>query len=169
MLATWRLLRGYEPLRNDASVTRTDGIDLDRLLELEMEAWYRNALATARPEMLEPRNIASQVSYTLNPDRSMTIPLPDNVVRVTGVKLDCWARGARLLYPATDEIEIDRQASPYARAGAASPVAVVDGGELRLYSIPAGVSDPLITLLDVIARDDDSYSFNPSLLNTIER
>lgn len=170
MLATWRLLKGYEPLRNDAAVTRTDGVDLDSLLSLEMEAWYCNALATAPLEMLEPVNIAFQVSYTINPDQSVTIPLPDNVVRIIGVKLDCWAHEARLLYPGTDDAEIEWQTSPYARAGDCAPVVVVERNLLRLYSVPEGVTSPVITRLDVIARPDDgSYTFNPSLLNTIQR
>lgn len=170
MLATWRLLNGYEPLRNDAAVTRTDGIDLDSLLRLEMEAWYCNALATAPIEMLEPKNIAFQVSYTLSSDRSVTIPLPGNIVRIIGVKLDCWAHQARLLYPSTDDTEIEWQSSPYSRAGDCAPVAVVGHDELRLYSVPEDVVSPVITHLNVIARPDDgSYIFNPSLLNTIRR
>ena len=67
-LALWRTLRGYAPLRDDVSLTRSDGLDFDRRLEAEMDYWYRRLLAEGDEAMLVPEELAGDVTPEADDD-----------------------------------------------------------------------------------------------------
>ncbi|MDE6496398.1 MAG: hypothetical protein K2L30_09215 [Duncaniella sp.] len=135
MIARWRLHRYHEPLRNDCSVTRTDGIDLDSIIVTEMEAWYFNLLDTAPPDLLVTADISSEVAMSRDSDGVARIPLPTGVRRVIEVGVSSWPCPAQIV---TDphSATARRQRHKFTRAGSSSPVAIHSGGVLTLYSVP---------------------------------
>lgn len=51
MIDLWLLSKGYEPLRTDATIIRTDGVDIRAIARLECRRWYHrrhSSLAMAR-------------------------------------------------------------------------------------------------------------------------
>ena len=61
MLERWRLYRAMEPLRADCVVERTDGLDIDTILRIQMRAWYLD-LSTWHPGLcfcLKPMDLPS--------------------------------------------------------------------------------------------------------------
>ncbi len=163
MLAAWRLHRAFEPVRNDSSVTRTDGIDLDELLSAEMELWYVNLLLTAPEYLLITTDLSPDVSLSVTDRGATVIPLPAGVMRVPEVKLRSWAAPATVVVAGSPEAV--RQCYPFTRATADAPVAVKCGDELRLY--PAAVYGDALDSLRCIIHKPGEYSFMQSALATI--
>lgn len=138
MLEKWRLVRHFEPLRSDATVVRSDGIDLDRLLELEIESWYERRLRELAVEDLPQTDVTSSVEMTVESDGSGSVRLPADVVRVAEVMVDGWSREAKVIEDEECAEALD-QSNRYTRGGSINPVAVVGRcGVLRLYTPPRG-------------------------------
>lgn len=164
MIARWRLHRYHEPLRNDCSVTRTDGIDLDSIVVAEMEAWYFNLLDTAPPDLLVTADIATEVAMSRDPDGVARIPLPPGIRRVTEVVVSSWPCPAQIV---TDPHSptARRQRHKFTRAGSSSPVAIHCGGVLTLCSVPP--RSRLTTLTVVRDPDPGSYPIDTRALDLI--
>ena len=155
MLQLWKLVNAYEPLRADCTVTRSDGIDLDGLLTVEMQAWYDNLLDTAPIEMLCPHDISSRAILTININGHAEIELPADCRRLIEVKLSCWHRPAAIIAE-PDAATINRQSSPFTRGGAMEPVALMLHGRLMLYSIPDGTTSiPRVERLIAVTKPQD--------------
>lgn len=166
MLAHWRLARGLEPLRADSTVTRTDGVDLDALLMIEIRAWYLNLLDTAPEPMICVDDMAAVTPVIALPDGTAEVSLPPRTRRVLEVKLAGWERPARIVRPADPDAPrlLALQASPWSRGGCCRPVAVMEAGRLRLYSLPeadggGGASTPVLESLRVVVEPADSDTF----------
>lgn len=164
MLNQWRLRRALEPLRSDCTVERTDGIDLDSLLRLEMRDWYLKLLDTASLEYLAPVDLAGDVALSVGDDGVATVNLPERCRRVVEVMLDEWERPATILAP--DSPLARCQQSVYSRGGSVAPVAVQEAGRLRLYSV-AGQSPVITRLLCVAEPEDGVYTFDERALSLI--
>lgn len=167
MLQQWRLRRALLPLRNDCEVQRTDGIDIDTYLRAEMRAWYLGLLDTALTRYLSLDDIAADVPLTVDSARCVTVKLPDACRRVISVRLQGWERPATIVTdPLSDLARM--QHNPFSRGGTASPVAVLDGSTLQLYSAPASAEPPrLRQLLCVITPDEGLYTLDESALSLI--
>lgn len=163
MLAAWKLHRAFEPLRNDSSVTRTDGIDLDDLLSAEMDLWYVNLLLTAPEHLLVPEDIAATTEIGKTERGATVVTLPPNTLRILEVKLSSWAQAAKVVLPGTPAAI--RQCSPWTRATADAPVAVKCGDTLRLYPA-ASYGDALESLRCIVHRPGE-YTFMHSALSLI--
>jgi hypothetical protein len=164
MLKMWRLRRYREPLRDDCSVTHTDGLDTDRLLTMEMREWYINLLDTADTRLLDITDIAADVALKANSDGSATVALPAECRRVVEVNIDGWKRPATIT-PADTHLA-SLQLSEMSRGGAADPVAVARPGSLTLYTPPSAQSK--LTSLKCIAEPaDGSYRFDELALSLI--
>ena len=161
-LSKWRVLRGYAPLRDDVSVTRTDGLDFDTQLECEMDAWYRRLLLEGDEWQLAPEELASEMVLPAPADGGVTFRLPDGAVRLLRVRLSGWRRAATIVSDPDATLALC-QLHRYSRACASNPVAVVSpDGTLALY--PATASDRLVSLQCVMLRDDE-FAFDSSALN----
>ncbi|MCC8038257.1 MAG: hypothetical protein LIP02_09030 [Bacteroidales bacterium] len=165
MLALWRQLRYNEPIRNDAAVTRVDGVDRDRFHRVEMRNWYLNLLATGDLRYLKISDIASQVAVTSMGDGTGRVLLPERCVRPLWVMLEGWNRAARVVEP--QSLEAEMQLNDYSRGGAVDPVAVHYPGHLRLYSLVDGVIPKISTLRCIIEPDDGVFELDESALSTI--
>jgi hypothetical protein len=86
MLEMWRRHCGVEPLRLDATVTRTDGPDVDALLTQQMRTWYVELLATAPESLLRVTDVKAKTSVSFAAGDGMAvISVPQSVVRVLRV------------------------------------------------------------------------------------
>lgn len=164
MLGVWKLKRYFEPLRSDCELSRTDGVDLDRLQMMEMREWYLNLLDNGELSLLEVSDIARDVALKYQSDGSATIALPAECRRVVEVKLEGWQRAAIIAGPDSPIAALQR--SPYSRGRSEEPVAVVNQGYLHIYTPPS--TDSRISSLKCVAEPaDGSYRFDERALATI--
>lgn len=162
----WRMMRGFAPLRNDAVVTRTDGIDFDPMLEAEMDAWYRQLVRDGDPASLVAEELAGDIVLPAPADGCVTVSLPPGALRVLYVRLSGWRCPAAVVTDPDSAVAL-RQLHPYTRAGADRPVAVLyPDGRLALY--PASGSDTLESL-ECAMLCDDEFVFDSSALNLIPK
>lgn len=149
MLELWKRARGFEPLRADCAVTRTDGPDLDALLEMEMRAWYIRQLLTAPIEELPLSDIAPVLTLTTLREGVVTAPLPEGCVRVARVMMDGWERSALIAESANHPLAME-QTNRFARAWRCRPVAIVEDGWITLHGVvshpPRGLSVSAVML-----------------------
>lgn len=165
MLRIWKLRRYHEPLRADCEVTRTDGLDLDRLQTMEMREWYLKLLDTAETGLLEVTDIAKDVALKRRRDGSATITLPEECRRVIEVSLEGWHQPARLTTPGSRLASL--QQSEFSRGGAAEPVAVMHTGYIHLYS-PTPETAAISTLKCIREPLNGEYVMDELLLKTIK-
>ena len=158
-----RLLLG--PLRNDCEVTMTEGPDVDGVLAGQIDAWYSALLDTAPLRYLAPTDIGAEVSVAMNIDGVGTVELPEGCRRVVAVELQEWERPAVIITDPESPAAL-RQANRFSRGGRASPVAVVEGRRLRLYTVSRPMST-IRTLMAVIRPADGVYTLDDSALSLI--
>lgn len=165
-LDVWRELKGYVPLRNDATVVRTDGIDLDLALTAGMDDWYARLLREGEERYLAPEDLSGVVSIPVPAGGGVTLQLPEGTVRVLHVKLSGWLAEARVVTDPSGAVAL-RQLHPFTRTCGERPVAVLHpGGELALY--PASGTDELERLVCVVEREG-VYAMDSSALNLIQK
>ena len=162
MLAAWRLHRLLEPIRDDASVTRSDGLDLDALLAPEMDAWYTDLLLNGPPHLLVSHDIAGSVSVHPCAGNGMAVTLPPETVRVLSVRISSWQTPARILPPAS--VPYLCGGNPYLHPLPQSPVAVRIGDELRLYPAVEGAT---VTELKCVLHTEGEYEFMQEALASV--
>lgn len=168
MLAIWRRALGFEAALADASVERTDGIDLDAWLRHRMRQWYLHCLDTAPLEKLVLTDVAADASALLGPDPHNTVSgsvTPDQGWRrIVSVRLFGWHRPAEPLEGPDGRAALERMACRFTAPSVQDPVAVLTPGRL----IVAPVVRPLVESLLVVAdTGPDIYSLHESLLKTI--
>lgn len=161
MLELWRLVRGFEPLRADMSVERTDGVDLDRLLRVEMRQWYERQLATLPAESLPEEDLAGEVKATTTADGAWRVELPERCLGVRVVKLASWSRNGRIEADG-DGPTARNQRSEYLRGSASNPVVLTSGRELRLY-MPAGAGDRIESLRCSVRPPEGEFWLTPGM------
>lgn len=163
-LDVWRALRGYAPLRNDATVVRDDGVDLDMALTAEMDDWYGRLLREGEERYLAPEDLSAETVMAAPVDGGLVLQLPQGTVRVLHVKLSGWQSEARVVTATRSALAL-RQLHPFTRASSAQPVAVMHpGGALALY--PAGGTDAVERLEGVVAREGE-YDMDTPALNLV--
>ena len=162
LLHEWQLR--YLPPQVNAGVTVNSGYDLDAIMKARMRDWYSRLLAAGDPAMLAPVDISDRLKPVVNPDGSMTVMLPDNVIRVVAVDMEGWKSPALITRdPASRTAR--RQRSPYSRGTADSPVAVIDGRRMTVHTAAAGDNRLTVT---AIADDPDMYHLDSAALSTIK-
>lgn len=167
MLALWKRAHGMEPLRHDCELVRTDGPDADSILEHDMRCWYLRCLMEDDPATLPLTDLASQVTLTASPSGAAGVTLPEECVRVVHVMMEGWEREAEVVDDPLDRRAI-AMTNPFGRAGAARPVAVVEGSSLRLYS-PVSASAQ-ITRLEVVMlpQSDELYILTSAMMAKLQ-
>lgn len=168
MLAQWKLRRGFAPLRVDCMITRSDGVDLDELLRLEMRDWYLNLLSTAQVEMLATTNIADDIAIVPMSDGEATVMLPQNCRRIVEFQLEGWERPAIILTDASSR-EAFMQQNPFARGNSVQPIALKHGNRLFLYTVPQNQQPKITRAIAVMEPTDGSYEMDETALSTINK
>ena len=161
MIDRWMLMKGFGPMRADASVVRSDGLDLEALFEAEARAWYLGMLDTAPPHLVAAEDISDRVTLTVEADSTAFIELPDDCRRVVSLRLEGWRNDALIVAP--DSVEARRQDNELTRGGVWRPVAVLDvGRRLSTRSLPPGPKR-IASLVAVTDGGSDVYRFDESL------
>lgn len=158
-----RLLLGS--LRNDCEVTLTEGPDVDGVISRQIDAWYSELLDTAPLRYLAPTDIGAEVTVGMTADGVGTVDLPEGCRRVVAVELQEWERPAVVITDPESAAAL-RQANRFTRGGRASPVAVVDGRRLWLYTVSRPMS-PIRTLTAIIRPAAGVYTLDDSALSLI--
>ncbi len=173
MVRLWLLRKGYEPLRSDCTITRSDGNDLEGLARIECRLWYENLLLNGPDSLLIPHDLANstdlKIAMTLA--NSIMVTLPDNCIRPIAVKLSSWLAPAIIVD--ADSPLARRQYTPYCAGGITAPVAVRHPNNcLELFSPAYENSDTLTALLCIVRQTDADnpdeliYEFQPAALDT---
>ena len=119
MQALWKLSRYYEPMRCDCEVTRTDAINLDSLLSLEMRSWYASMLTRLEGADLPLTDVTDLLSVT-PVEGGLAAAIPEKVMRVVTVEVEGWTSPARIV---TGRRDTSRSADPPQSAGEVSEAA----------------------------------------------
>lgn len=164
LLTEWKLRQGLLPLRSDATVSRTDGYDLDELLMRQAREWYVRCLYELPPSYLPEEDISSMLTLTRIPDGAGRVILPERVARVTSVYMPGWRREARVVSP--DTVEARTQLSPYSRGNSNMPVVVVDGRVMNIYTPPRGAADVGVVMA-VMLPENDLYPVTQQMVVTM--
>lgn len=168
LLAIWRRLLHFDPVRRECSVERADGIDVDDLLRLHLRAWYAQLLRTAPLDWLPVEDLRAEVTLSADTEGVVTALLPERCVRPVEWQLAGWAHGVTA-FAAPDSAVAQRQLNVWTRGGTQQPVAVAHDDRLMLYSLPPGVSPVLLMARCVAAPDDGGYAMRHDALATLPR
>lgn len=173
MTRLWLLRKGYEPLRSDCRISRSDGADLLQAARTECRLWYEDLLLHGPLDALEIDDIKDRDDFLISATllNSSIVTLPPDCIRVAAVKLRSWHAPAEIV---PGDSPLGRlQYAAYASAGPVSPVAVLlPGNRLELFSNTYENSDTLEYLLCVLrpAPDEEGaplYRFRPSALSLL--
>lgn len=170
MTRIWLLRKGFEPLRSDCRISRSDGADLETLARQECRIWYDRLLREAPAELLELHDLAAELSVTATPAGSLCVALPDSCVRPVAVKLQGWNAPAVIVR--ADDPLARRQYLPYCAGGCDRPVAVLHpDNRLELFGRTGKSPEPLEYLLCAVKSTDENgellYEFAEAALSTI--
>lgn len=172
MTRLWLLRKGYEPLRSDCRIRRSDGADLERIARGECRLWMERLLAEGDPSLLVPHDLAQEMSLSMSMTLvpSLILRLPGEVVRPLGVKLRSWLSPATIHRAGTPGAK--RLYLPYQGGGVVAPGAVIHpDNRLELFGPAYDENDTLEYLLCAKRLTDDDgnplYEFHPLALETL--
>lgn len=132
-------LAGYTSLRDDCSVERFDGINLDAVLGPRLQEDYLRWLDGADPDMLRLEDVRTRA--VLTSQQGVTVlTLPDDCRRLVAVRLDGWQRRAEIIDADGGDVRLRRIGNEFALPGVEHPLAIRRG---RQYELWPGVT-PLI-------------------------
>jgi len=167
MVRRWALIDGD---RMDASILRSDGIDIDELLKSWIRRWYADSLANAPANMLPATQIDTQATSSMKTPWMAKFTLPDNFCRLVSFRMDSWQMPPEILSmdnPAHLR-RWRRQASIYARATKNAPLVFVDPLAKVLYVSPVAQNDRVAKCTAILDPGPDGpFTFNQSLLNSL--
>jgi hypothetical protein len=166
MLAQWKLRRGFAPLRANCVIERSDGVDLDAILRLEMRDWYLNLLDNAPIEMLAPSDIKDSIAIIKQYDGSGVVTLPENCRRVVEFQLKGWRQPAKIITDLNSH-EAMLQTNKYSRAKSQSPIVVKHHNKLLIYSLPNDDNPTIERALAILEPADGSYTLDERGMNLI--
>lgn len=163
MIERWLQIRRLNTAPLSASVTRTDGVDIEQLVAEEIRSWYYRLLVNADIKYLSPVDIASAVTATSTDGFSAEVIIPASVVRVVRVRADSWRLDGTIITDPSSPM-VTRQTSPLTVSSPQSPVVFYHSNILNLYPFTPG--DTLKTL-QVVTFDDNVFEFDSLALTTI--
>lgn len=166
LLSRYKLLGFYEPMLDSAAVELSPGVDLDRLLMMQIDAWYARQFHEAPKEILPVSEIAPLLTPERLPDGAAGVMLPEGTVRVISVMMDGWKRYAEIVSdPASPRARA--QTNRYSRGGCSNPVAVATpDGRMTLYTPPPDKL-ALTSVKAIVMPESGTYLFTPALLATL--
>lgn len=164
MLSLFKLRAGLLTTDCGCTISRQDGIDIDKMLIADIRRWYASLLLTAPEALLPIENLASSAITEWDEQESIaTITLPPRGVRLLGVRLKTMQREITT-FCAPGSYEDRLYSSHEVRTYASYPVAILSGRTLIILGCKSG---ELQTLRMITAPDDNTYTLHPSLLPQI--
>lgn len=166
MLVLWRRAAGLEPLRSDCTVDRTDGVDVDAMIEPRMRSWYLQLLDTAPVELLRVEDVAAEVVTTANVGRPGALgTLPPRVRRLVSIRQTGWKTATVPVGAAEGAERLRRSLNPFLAPGPQTPLCVVLGRSMELQPFEDG--DVVVSARAVTDPGPATYVLDESLLTTI--
>lgn len=175
MIRMWLLRKGFEPLRSDCRIERSDGADLEEYARRECSLWYDRLLREGDTSLLVLHDMSSAqgLTATVTDAGSVIYRLPEEIVRPVAVKLSSWRAPATIV--TADHPLALRQYLPFGSAGPVHPVAIwLPGNRLELFSLTyeGENADTLEYLQCVIRRYEEDgrtpiYEFREGALATL--
>ncbi|MCM1448752.1 MAG: hypothetical protein NC082_00260 [Clostridiales bacterium] len=161
MVVEWKVRRGLEPLRTDATYRRQDAFEIDEYIKREIDDWYERLLSEAPLEFLVVTDITDEVVVEEFDGHVATLSLPAGCVRLVELKMAGWEREAALTRVGTPLAR--RQESPFSRGYHVSPVGVVDvtGLRVRLYGFKNRLEPEPERVLAVMRPPEGIYRLKP--------
>lgn len=165
MLELWRLVRHLEPLRTDATVTRSDGLNLSALVENSVDRWYERLLLESPEEDIPLVNLSADSRVTTAPDGVVKVELPERCLRVFSATLQGWTRPAVITDDPLSDLALLQDCEEL-RGGSVAPVGVLHpGGVLMLYSVEPGSAGVLTDLkCAALPASDNEFPLTRSML-----
>ncbi|MDE6270053.1 MAG: hypothetical protein K2M12_04255 [Muribaculaceae bacterium] len=166
MKKLWRRAAGLEPQRTDCMVDRTDGVDVDAMIEPRMRAWYLNLLDRAPVELLRVEDVAEEVIIRGNVGRPGGLgTLPGRVRRLLSIRQTGWLT-ATVPRSAEEAAEtLRRSLNPYLQPGPAVPLCVMLGRDFELQPYEDG--DVVVSARAITDPGPENYVLDESLLASI--
>lgn len=164
LLQEWRLRYLPQPVNAGCSVTASSGYDMESIIKARMRDWYSRLVTAADPAMLAPVEIGDRLTLTIADDGTGIVNLPEETVKVLAVEMEGWRRAATVTADPLSRIAL-RQRSPYSRGCPESPVAVIDGSKMRLYTPAPGAASLSVK---AIIDEPDIYHIDSAALATIQ-
>ncbi len=175
MMRLWLLRKGYEPLRSDCQIERSDGADLQAIARGECRLWYERLLAEAPAEMLVLHDLSqsSDIKISITNRQAIQVTLPKDCIRPIAVKLVSWYAPAKIVK--ADSPLAARQYADYGCGGIVHPVAIWHpDNRLELFSPSYEDADSdILQYLRCVVRtfEDDNetpiYEFQPLALSSL--
>lgn len=138
LVTRWKVCRGWEPLRTDATLRRQDAIDIDAYIASKIESEYGVMLESGPLDELVVEDITQEVTVSRDADGTAVLTPGEGCKRLVEVMMEGWHRPATLV--ADDDNRVARrQLSPLSCGRDNHPVGVVEkGGRVRLYTLATG-------------------------------
>lgn len=164
LLQEWQL-RYLPPMVNTGCIAAShSGYDMEAIIMARMRDWYARLLMSGDTGLLAPVDIGDRLAMTVADDGTGTVILPDNVIKVLSVDMKGWKSPAVITRDPSSRIA-QRRRSPYSRATDESPVAIIDGRKMAVYTPPEGVTDISVS---AIVDDPDTFHIDSAALSTIK-
>lgn len=154
MLQKWELLRGFEPLRLDCTVTRTDGVDLTQIHKAEMRRWYLDLLDNGPAEKIIPVEVSAQ-AFVTSSDGLTVVTAPDDARRILSLQFSGWSG------PVAEFFDAEAVRAYAANEFCLRPMAARINPRTVIVAAAAG---ELTSLLCAIDHGPQAYIFDDSAL-----
>lgn len=169
MLDVWRSCAGLEPLLDQCSVTRFDGVDIDSWLRPLMRRWYLDYLdglfpGIPRPVVKAAGLLSLELTDADGPQASVSAD--PSVRTVLSLRLSGWSSDAFVASGADAARALVLMSNPFSRPGAASPLAWL-GDDDVVRVAPADSSSRIVAALAVVDPGPDTYIFDDRALSHI--
>jgi len=163
LITEWKIRRGLEPLRIDASIKRQDAFEIDEYARRDIDRWYDRLLMTAPVGLLVVEDISDRVTVESDRHGAALMQLPGDCCRLVEVMMTGWKRPATIV--GADSRLGRMQLSPFVCGGSCAPVAVTEsGGRVRLYSFKNGLHPVADRVMAVMRPPEGIYRCQPEAL-----
>lgn len=149
LVTRWKVCRGWEPLRTDATLRRQDAMDIDGYIASMLESEYGIMLESGPLEELVTEDVTGEVTVSRDADGVAVLTPGVGCRRVAEVMMEGWHRPATIV--SEDDNTLSRQQlSPLSCGRDWHPVGVKErSGRVRLYSVASDRSLRPIRVLGV--------------------
>ena len=167
LVGEWKMRKGLEPLRIDATLRRQDAFEIEEYAAREINIRYAELLATAPIELLDAEDITDNVIIE-NYNRGVALlKLPDDCIRPVEWLMEQWERPAVIAEDPESPLAL-KQSSTFTRGRSCHPVAVADrSGRYRLYSFKGPTPPRAERILGIIQPPKGIIRCHPRALELI--
>lgn len=157
--------RGTAAQLPNGTLLRADGIVNDSLYRMRLRSAYARILASNNLDLLPVSDVAESLNSNLyiNHDTLVaSINLPDTILLPVEIKLTSWDTPISTFFEPSHPIA-RLQKSPFSRAHASRPVAVIHRKSLMLYSAKSA-DDSIESAFMVVRPPENFYVFPEAAL-----